>query len=603
MNHRFTLLILSLFLFTSLPGQNEPIVTEAESGTLGNDFNTLQNGNVTYVTIQTNGTQQHPENANRIITYTVTFPKAGTYNLFARVRVGASGADDDSFFYSNGFGNQTPSNAEHWILVNNIHSIGYVSDNEVVGGQGAAGNSVWKWINLSEFTGGGEPPITFTVTEGALTQTFQLGARENGLDIDKIAFGRADYYYTVENLNNGEPGSATPPMDETKKPIADGQPKFIGNVYSASQLPGFIEYWNQVTPENAGKWGSVEGTRDVMNWGQLDAAYALAKDNGFPFRFHVLVWGNQQPSWIENLPPAEQLEEIKEWFAAVANRYPEIDFIEVVNEPLHDPPNQAGSGGGNYINALGGTGSTGWDWVIGAFRLARQYFPNAKLAINDYNIVNSSSNVQLYLQIVNLLKAENLIDQIGVQAHAFSTRGSTTQITDNLNTLATAGLPLYVTELDIDGSTDAIQLADYQRLFPVFWEHPAVQGITLWGWRPGMWRTEQMAYLMEQDGVTERPALVWLREYVNSFATSINEPVNNRVVDLYPNPVIKGKITLSAQEELGIVRVLDMNGRLVKMQNASNESTVEMELNIPAGMYMVQIFSNKGLAIKKIIVQ
>ena len=46
------------------------------------------------------------------------------------------------------------------------------------------------------------------------------------------------------------------------------------------------------------------------------------KANGFPFKMHVLIWGNQQPAWIESLPPAEQLEEIDEWFAAVAARYP-----------------------------------------------------------------------------------------------------------------------------------------------------------------------------------------------------------------------------------------------------------------------------------------
>jgi endo-1,4-beta-xylanase len=28
--------------------------------------------------------------------------------------------------------------------------------------------------------------------------------------------------------------------------------------------------------------------------------------------------------------------------------------LEVVNEPLHDPPNRDDNGGGNYINALGG---------------------------------------------------------------------------------------------------------------------------------------------------------------------------------------------------------------------------------------------------------
>ena len=57
-----------------------------------------------------------------------------------------------------------------------------------------------------------------------------------------------------------------------QSPIAQGKPKWLGNIYSSAQVTDFTEYWNQVTPENAGKWGSVEGTRDVFNWGQLDAA-------------------------------------------------------------------------------------------------------------------------------------------------------------------------------------------------------------------------------------------------------------------------------------------------------------------------------------------
>ncbi|RZL13923.1 MAG: hypothetical protein EOO62_06850 [Hymenobacter sp.] len=48
----------------------------------------------------------------------------------------------------------------------------------------------------------------------------------------------------------------------------------------------------------------------------------MAKDNGFPFRFHVLTWGAQQPTWMDNLSPANQLLEIKQWCAAVAQRYP-----------------------------------------------------------------------------------------------------------------------------------------------------------------------------------------------------------------------------------------------------------------------------------------
>ncbi|HTO02305.1 MAG TPA: endo-1,4-beta-xylanase, partial [Opitutus sp.] len=263
---------------------------------------------------------------------------------------------------------------------------------------------------------------------------------------------------------------------------------------------------------------SVEGTRNVMNWTELDAAYQLAKSNGFAFRFHVLVWGNQQPNWIAALPQAEQLIEIQQWFDAVATRYPDIDYLEVVNEPVNDPPDGADDGG--YINALGGAGTTGWDWVINAFQMARDKFPaTTRLVLNEYNVTNGGRTTQ-YLQIINLLKARNLIDVIGVQAHSFSTTinftSSATTLT-NLNALAATGLPLMVTEMDIDGPTDALQLSEYQRIFPIFWEHPSVIGITLWGYRPGLWRNAEQAYIVQENG-TERSAMTWLKSYL------VNDP-------------------------------------------------------------------------------
>ncbi|WP_454828057.1 endo-1,4-beta-xylanase [Pseudoxanthomonas wuyuanensis] len=298
-------------------------------------------------------------------------------------------------------------------------------------------------------------------------------------------------------------------------PLAAGQPKFLGSAYSPAQAPGFADYWNKVTPENAGKWGSVEAERDRMDWSALDEAYRFAKANGFPFQMHVLVWGNQQPEWIETLPPAEQREEIEEWFAAVAERYPDLDFVEVVNEPLNDPPSKDDEGGGNYIQALGGNGASGWDWILESFRLARRHFPRSTLMINDYSITNSEDATRRYREIVELLQREKLVDAIGVQGHAFATTAETPMSVHraNLDHLAKTGLPIYVTELDIDGPSDEEQLRDYQRIFPVFWEHPAVRGITLWGFRPGLWREEEGAYLIREDG-SERPALTWLRGYV-----------------------------------------------------------------------------------------
>ena len=113
--------------------------------------------------------------------------------------------------------------------------------------------------------------------------------------------------------------------------------KFLGSI-SEFTRPLFNQYFNQITPENGGKWGVAAGTTRTaaMRWGQLDTAYNYAVANNMKFNFHVLLWGNQQPTWMATLPPEEQLAEIKKWYAAVAERYPKIEWLQVVNEPTWD---------------------------------------------------------------------------------------------------------------------------------------------------------------------------------------------------------------------------------------------------------------------------
>jgi GH35 family endo-1,4-beta-xylanase len=328
-----------------------------------------------------------------------------------------------------------------------------------------------------------------------------------------------------------------------------GEDKFLGSVNEFNH-PLFLQYFNQVTPENAGKWGSAAGTSRTapMRWQNLDTIYNFAQENDLPFNFHVLVWGNQQPTWMAQLPPEEQLLEIHKWFAAVAERYPNIEWLQVVNEPLHDPPdctppfNQgaACNQSGNYARALGGsngTDGTGWDWILNAFRLAKQYFPNTKLMINDYSITNNDADTGRYLQIINLLKEEDLIDVIGVQGHAFSTTGNMAQHKANLDRLAATGLPIQVTELDIDGQPsggvpgEVVQLNNYRRIVPTFWEHPAVEGITVWGWRqPNHWRNAQNAPIVLSNG-TPKPAAMWLYNYVRGIAPEITEDQSFTLTD------------------------------------------------------------------------
>ena len=523
--------LLSACVFWAAPlvagAQTEPIIVEAESASVSASYAVGTADGATYVTIVNDSPGfGPPATADGALTYSVTFPTAGNYDLYARFRVGPNGGNDDSFFIGNGFGDKVGTT--QWVLVNQVDGGGFTAPLDTVRNGGPATTNVFKWFKLTGFAG----PATWSVPEGNLTQVFSAAGRETGNFIDKFAFGRQGSWYTVNNLDTGSAATGTPPPPPPPPytppgpPIATGQAKFLGSAHSPAQTANFAAYWNQVTPENGGKWASVESTRDVMDWTQADAAYRMARDNGFIFKWHVLVWGNQQPEWLQNLPPAEQLEELREWFAAIAQRYPDLEQIEVVNEPLHDPPlapantppGQSCGGCGNYYEALGGAGATGWDWIINAFALAREYFPNAQLMLNDYSIVNDGNAVRTYVNIVKLLKARGLIDLVGIQGHAFSTTepAPMPNLRANLDYLANkTGLPIYVTELDIDGNDDPVQLAGYQKIFPVFWEHPAVRGITLWGYRPGHWRTAQGAWLVYENGA-ERPAMQWLQRYVRN---------------------------------------------------------------------------------------
>jgi endo-1,4-beta-xylanase len=313
-------------------------------------------------------------------------------------------------------------------------------------------------------------------------------------------------------------------MQSIAQPLSRGKGKFLGCGQGVPIPSGFDSYWNQITPGNEGKWGSVEGSQGSYNWTGLDQLYNYAIQRGLKYKHHTLIWGQQQPGWISALDSASQRAEIEEWIRLVGERYPLMDYIDVVNEALtgHNPPDGGGSPArANYLKALGGSGATGWDWVIKSFELARKYCaPGVKLILNDYGIINDNNATTQYLTIINLLKARNLIDGIGVQGHRFELMNKdTANLRYNLNRLAATGLPIYITELDLGVDNNAtydpnIQLSEYKRIFPVLWNHPGVKGITFWGYIEGqMWQVN--TYLLYSNG-SETPAYTWLRNFLTA---------------------------------------------------------------------------------------
>jgi GH35 family endo-1,4-beta-xylanase len=395
--------------------------------------------------------------------------------------------------------------------------------------------------------------------------------------------------------------------------LATGAPKFLG---SAGDAPAanFADYWTQLTPENAGKWGSVGTSADTTqwNWNGLDNDYNYAKDHNLIFKDHNLIWGAQQPSWISALDSAQQINYIETWIRMVGERYPNIDMIDVVNEPLngHNPPD-GGNGRANYKNALGGNGVTGWDWVINAFKLARKYLPNTKLLINDFGILNSSSNTDAYIHIINILKDSSLIDGIGCQAHGLESTSAAT-IKSNLDKLAATGLPIYISEFDLNIQNDNQQMTKYQELFPVMWQHPDVKGITLWGYIQGRtWLT--YSYLVKSNG-TARPALFWLAQYIKDNPVGVKEveknglPSQYELKQNYPNPFNPSttiSFSLPQQSQIKLA-LFDILGRKVmEIANgfyAAGTHSIKLNAsNLASGVYFYRLEAGSFVSIKKLM--
>nr|BAF57407.1 putative glycosyl hydrolase family10 [uncultured symbiotic protist of Neotermes koshunensis] len=288
-------------------------------------------------------------------------------------------------------------------------------------------------------------------------------------------------------------------------PLASGQSRFLGNIIASSVPSNWDTYWNQATAENGCKWGSVQSVSAYsFNWGQCDITYNHCTSKGIPFKYHTFVWGSQEPGFIDSF--SDQKAAVLSFMERAAARY-KPQFIDVVNEALHAPS--------SIREAIGGAGITGWDWIVFSFEQARTLFPNAKLLINEYGIINDSSAVQRYLEIINILKGKGLIDGIGIQCHQFNINPlSAATVTGNINSLGGTGIPVYPSELDINADTEAEQAEIYQRVFPALWTNSYVKGVTLWGYITGQTWIEGTG-IVESNG-RERQSITWLKSYLEA---------------------------------------------------------------------------------------
>ena len=291
------------------------------------------------------------------------------------------------------------------------------------------------------------------------------------------------------------------------------------------KLPGGLrkrEVLHPVEPdscENESKWGSVEGTRNSYNWG-CDNAFNYAKSHKFTYKFHALVWGAQYPNWLPNLVPAERFTAMVKWYDAVKKKYNTLPLIDVVNEAVgtHQPGNPM------IKETLGGGGKTGYDWLIKAFEMAYERWPDAILIYNDFNTFQW--NTDEYIDLVRTLRdAGAPIDAYGCQSHDLTDCGFSNFKSSESKIQTALKMPFYSTEYDIGTENDDLQLQRYKEQIPYMWEKDYCAGITLWGYIYGhTWTTNGNSGLIKEETVngkkvyTDRPAMTWLRDYMKSDA-------------------------------------------------------------------------------------
>ena len=309
-----------------------------------------------------------------------------------------------------------------------------------------------------------------------------------------------------------------------------------GNVEAGGGVPSYWTLWNQITCENESKWSSVEGTRGTFNWGGANNAFNYAKQHNFTYKFHALVWGAQYPNWLSSLSPQERFAALTNWFDHAKAQYNTLPMIDVVNEAVGN--HQAGNP--MMKETLGGGGKTGYDWLIKAFEMAYERWPDAILIYNDFNSIRY--DIDNYITLVQTLRdAGAPIDAYGNQAHELS-GCSASELSSAMQKQQDAlKMPMFITEYDIGDyepeTHGATQKSNFEAQIPVMWEAPYCAGITLWGYVYGKtWinlKEKDNPYQDARDeygnligpGISglyldgeERPAMTWLREYMESDA-------------------------------------------------------------------------------------
>ncbi len=253
----------------------------------------------------------------------------------------------------------------------------------------------------------------------------------------------------------------------------------------------FLKNFNSAVTENAVKWGSMEPQKGQVNYAAVDGILNWAEKNNIPLRAHNLFWGIPkfvQP-WVKELNDDELRQTLQKRAETITSRYKgRFAEYDLNNEMVH----------GNYYEDRLGPEIT---------KLMAQWAhngdPDAKLFLNDYDILTGKKLQEYMAQIRTLLKQGVPFAGIGVQGHLHSDTFDRNELRRSLDSLAIFNLPIRVTEFNMPGQRSkyltekiltmtpeeealkAKELVDY---YKICFAHPSVEGMIMWGfWAGANW--------------------------------------------------------------------------------------------------------------------
>jgi endo-1,4-beta-xylanase len=293
--------------------------------------------------------------------------------------------------------------------------------------------------------------------------------------------------------SRGQPAAAAAPL-KSVAPFPVGCAVTTAHLAEPAYAALFTQQFSQLTPEWEMKMEYILQDDGSLRFAAPDALAAFAGAHGVSLFGHNLIWYSQSPAAFERLDgqTGSFAKAYDDYIAAVAGRYRgRAVGWDVVNEPVAED-------GEGLRDSLWSRNLGAVDYMRRAFDRAHAAAPDAVLFVNDYNLESLPRKRATFLRTAEgLLNAGAPLGGLGAQCHLAADL-EPGALTTAIAELATLGLPIHVSELDISlnrarrlfGSRD--QLIDRQsrlagEIGEAFARLPPKQrfSFTVWGLRDG----------------------------------------------------------------------------------------------------------------------